>query len=338
MRLSFPANRSFGSRQRSLLSTLLPTRLPTLLTTFLTTLLTTLLPTRLRLDHKRRSLLLTLLIAIWRTSPAFATVPIVETDIPPVNALVAQVMGSLGTPRMLLDKGGDEHDMQLRPSQMRDLNAANLLIWVGPDLTPGLDQARAAAPALQSLELLDNPATLRRDYTAGGINPHAWLDPGNATEWIGLIEDRLALLDPEDAGTYHTNAVAARARIDKLDATLAAKLQPLNRRFVTYHDAYGYFAAHFHLPYAGGLAAGDAAAPGAARIAELHNAATQGTIACAFPEAQHDPGLITNLAQGSKLFVGPPLDPSGSTLPPGPDAYDTLMINLTDALLTCPNP
>ena len=50
-------------------------------------------------------------------TPALAEVPSVVTDIPPVHALVAQVMGDLGQPVLLLAKGADEHDFQLRPSQ-----------------------------------------------------------------------------------------------------------------------------------------------------------------------------------------------------------------------------
>ncbi len=269
--------------------------------------------------------------------PARAEVPVVETDIPPVAALVAQVMGSLGTPGMLLDKGGDEHDLQLRPSQMRALNEAQLLVWVGPDLTPGLEEARAAVPGLQSLALLDDPATHRLDYQGGGVNPHAWLDPANASVWAGLIGDRLGLLDPANAAIYHTNAMATQAEISILDDTLAAKLAPLTQSFVTYHDAYGYFTRRYHLTYMGGLAAGDAIPPGASRLSDVHAAAASGTIACAFPEVQHDPALIANLASGTKLFVGPPLDPVGSSLDPGPQAYDTLMTTLTDALLTCAN-
>jgi zinc transport system substrate-binding protein len=238
---------------------------------------------------------------------------------------------------MLLDKGGDEHDMQLRPSQMRDLAAAQLLVWVGPELTPGLETARRAAPGLQSLALLDDPATLPLDYAAGGLNPHAWLDPANASAWVSLIADRLAALDPANAATYAANAAQARTRIATLDAALAAKLAPLTQSFVTYHDAYGYLARHYHLPYAGGLAAGDAAPPGAARLSDLHAQAAKGTIACAFPEAQHDPALITNLAPGTALYTGPALDPVGSTLDPGPQAYDTLMTTLADALMTCAN-
>ena len=109
----------------------------------------------------------------------------------------------------------------------------------------------------------------------------------------------------------------------------------MTRPFVTHHDAYGYFTDHYHLPYKGGLAAGDAAPPGAARLADLHDMAAAGSIACAFPEAQHDPALIENLAQGTDLLVGPALDPVGSMLDPGPLAYDQLLTNLTDALLAC---
>ncbi|MBI1171581.1 zinc ABC transporter substrate-binding protein [bacterium] len=280
---------------------------------------------------------LTLVLALvlgLPTLPARAEVPRVQTDISPVAALVAQVMGDLGRPGLLLDKGGDEHDMQLRPSQRRDLAAATLLIWVGPELTPGLDQARAAAQ-VQSLALLDDPRTLRQDYAEGGLNPHAWLDPANAAIWIDLIAACLQALDPDHAATYRANAAAAQARIVTLDAALAAKLAPLKRPFVTYHDAYGYFARHYNLPYRGGLAAGDAAPPGAAQIARLHQDAASGAIRCAFPEAQHDPALIDSLAEGTGLFVGPPLDPVGSMLDPGPDAYDLLLTGLATALLAC---
>lgn len=275
------------------------------------------------------------LLLLLLSTPAMAQVPKVETDIPPIAALVAQVMGDLGTPGMLLDKGGDEHDLQLRPSQMRDLNSAQLLVWVGPALTPGLQTALDATPNLQSLTLLDDPVTKQIDYTEGGQNPHAWLDPTNASAWAGLIADRLAMLDPENAATYKANAAAAQTHIAELDADIARQLAALTQTFVTYHDAYGYFTNHYNLTSAGGLAAGDAAPPGAASLSDLRAKATDGTIACAFPEAQHDPALIVNLAEGTSVFIGPPLDPVGSTLDPTPQAYATLLTNLTKALLTC---
>jgi zinc transport system substrate-binding protein len=220
---------------------------------------------------------------------------------------------------------------------MRALNAAQLLVWVGPELTPGLDTARQSAPDLQSLALFDDPATLRQTYADGGPNPHAWLDPTNASLWLGLIAQRLSALDPDNAATYAANAATGQAQIAAMDADIARQLAPLTQTFVTYHDAYGYFTNRYDLHSAGGLAAGDAAPPGAARLSDLRAQAEAGEIMCAFPETQHDPALITNLAAGTALFVGPPLDPVGSTLDPTPQAYAQLMTTLTQSLLTCAN-
>ena len=267
--------------------------------------------------------------------PAFAEVPKVVTDIPPVTALVAQVMGDLGQPVQMLERGADEHDMQLRPSQVAALSQATLLVWIGPNLTPGLDTARQAAPDLVSLALLNDPATMRLDYDAGGINPHAWLDPNNAKAWLGPIATALAMQDPDHAPNYRANADKARLGLETLDTTLAARLEPIRARpFITYHNAYGYFATHYGLAYDGALALGDAALPGAARISALQQRALQDHVTCAFPEVQHDPALLAQFTDAG-VRLGPALDPVGALLDPGPDAYAILLTDLADALTTC---
>ena len=71
-------------------------------------------------------------------APARAEVPKVVTDVAPVQSLAALVLGDLGTPGVLVGNGSDPHDYQLRPSQMGALSGADLVIWVGPELTPWL--------------------------------------------------------------------------------------------------------------------------------------------------------------------------------------------------------
>ena len=292
---------------------------------------------------------------------AVAQVPMVITDIPPIHALVSQVMGDLGTPVLLLEKGADEHDFQLRPSQMTDITAANLVVWIGPDLTPWLQSALAAAPAgYMSLALIDLPETVtiaggedEYDHTAepgaveaeasaghdgdhhGGVDPHAWMDPQNAIYWVEMVAAELARQDPTNAATYQTNAVAAKARIAAMDAELQAMLAPVkDRPFVTFHAAYGYFVAHYDLTFAGSVAVGDASAPGAARLRALQKTMAGGVV-CAFPEVQHDPGLLFQLLDGTTVRAGAEIDPVGSSLPFGPNAYDTLMRSLATHLVDC---
>ncbi|MDG1281293.1 MAG: zinc ABC transporter substrate-binding protein, partial [Pseudorhodobacter sp.] len=89
----------------------------------------------------------------------------VITDIPPVHALVSSVMGDLGAPDLLLGKGGDTHDFQLRPSQAQALTEADLIIWVGPELTSWLDRALTGLEAdAPQMRLLAVPDTALQPY------------------------------------------------------------------------------------------------------------------------------------------------------------------------------
>ena len=261
--------------------------------------------------------------------PALAEVPSVVTDIPPVGSLVAQVLGDLGQPVVLLDKGADEHELALKPSQMAAVSGAGLVVWVGPELTHELGHALEAveAPKLALLPLAET-----QDYAEGGVNPHAWLSPGNAKLWLAAIAGQLSQIDPDHAATYAANAAAAAERVDALDAELKAKLAGV-KPFVTWHDAYGYYATAYGLPYLGGLASGEAHDPGAASVAALATRVEAGEVACLFPEAQHDPAMLTAIAD--KAMIGGALDPVGSDLDPVPGAWAELMTRLADGIATC---
>ncbi|MDZ4094252.1 MAG: zinc ABC transporter substrate-binding protein [Paracoccaceae bacterium] len=303
-----------------------------------------------------RSLAMTTLL----TGAALAEVPHVVTDIAPVHSLVTQVMGDLGRPDLLLDRGADPHSFQLRPRQAAGLADADLVVWIGPELTPWLDRALTGlAGKARVLTLLAQPETYRQDFgTKGGhdhmqeddhgaeaghdehahagTDPHAWLDPGNAGIWLGLIAADLARLDPENAATYAANAKAAQAGITALDAEVANLLTPVkDMPFVVGHDAYGYFSGHFALAVTGSIALGDAAAPGAARLVALQKELKTGQALCVFPEINHDPKLAARIIEGTAARLGGALDPAGTALEPGAELYGELLRGLAHKLTAC---
>jgi zinc transport system substrate-binding protein len=289
-----------------------------------------------------RAVLTFLLLA----TPALAKVPSVVTDIPPVQSLVAQVMGDLGQPVLLLAKGADEHDFQLRPSQARAVADADLVVWIGPELTPWLESAMdARTEGAAALELLHTEATSLQPYAVAegeeghdhdGTDPHAWLDPANAKVWLGLIAAELSRLDPEHAAIYAANAAAATEDISTLDTELATILAPMKGKpIVTFHAAYGYFAAHYGLTLVGSIAVGDAASPGAKHLQALRATMEAGAVLCIFPEIQHDPDLVRQLAEGTGAKTGGALDPVGSSLEPGPGAYAALLIGMARIIADC---
>lgn len=309
---------------------------------------------------------ISLTMASLAATTVFAEVPRVVTDISPVHSLVAQVMGDLGAPDLLLEPGADEHSFQLRPSQAAALNQAGVVFWVGPELTPWLERALKTVPdTVSQVALLRASGTATRDYGAAGtepapvdardngaetqataasdldrdsgaVDPHAWLSPANATAWVDVIAAELSRLDPENAATYAANAASAALSIAAADTAARAALAPVaDRPFVVAHDAYGYFTHTYGLTIAGALAEGDAAAPGAARVAALRDMVAAGGAVCLFPEPQHDPAVLEQLTEGGSARIGGALDPVGSTLAPGPQMYSALLTGIATTIATC---
>ena len=72
-------------------------------------------------------------------APALAA-PQVVTDLVPTGALVQEVMGDLAEVRVLLPQGASAHHYQMRPSDAQALQGADVVIWMGPELTPWLSR------------------------------------------------------------------------------------------------------------------------------------------------------------------------------------------------------
>ncbi len=278
-------------------------------------------------------------------SPAAAQTPSVLTDIPAVHSLVSQVMQGVDDPEILLDKGADPHSFQMRPSQARALSQADVLFFVGSELTPWLERAiEGVGIKGEAVSLLKTDGTHVRifkahesdeDEAGGSIDPHAWLAPDNAEVWLDVIATKLGAIDAENAELYQENARTAKARIDLLDADLTRMLTPMHDTpIIVFHDAYGYFADHFGLTIAGAVRNGDAATPGAAHLVKLRQIIAKSGIACAFGEEQHDPALLEALFADAKISIGV-LDPVGSSLEYGPDLYAELLRNMAQEIASC---
>ena len=96
---------------------------------------------------------------------AQADVPKVVTDIAPIQALVAKVMDGVGSSKQLLPANVSPHDYAMRPSEARALQNADLVVWVGAELTPMLeDSIESLAGAAATLELLHLNGTRELEF------------------------------------------------------------------------------------------------------------------------------------------------------------------------------
>jgi zinc transport system substrate-binding protein len=294
------------------------------------------------------------LAALALAAPAEAA-PRVVADIAPVHSIVARVMAGIGAPELIVGPGATEHGYALRPSEAGLLQKADLVVWVGPDLTPWLGETIASlaadaaivtledAPGIERLPLRDGGAFEPREHApegeAGHDHPvadgHLWLDPRNAVATARAVAAALGAVDPANAATYAANAAAFADDIASLSQEIAAQLAPVRGRpYIVFHDAFQYFEHGFDLPAAGSVALPDGSAPGAARIAEVQTRVREEGIVCAFTEPQFEPKLLATVIDGTPVRTGM-LDPIGATLAPGPDLYPALLRGLADALADC---
>ncbi len=118
-------------------------------------------------------LLLSSAILAALAAPASAAPPRIVADTAITGALVAQVLGDLGEPHVLLPSGASVHHYQMRPSDAQALQSAGLLVWFGPELTPWLDRAAGSSGTnAPQLKLLDANDVTLRSYAEDGHHEH----------------------------------------------------------------------------------------------------------------------------------------------------------------------
>ena len=321
-----------------------------------------------------RKLLTLSLCAALMGGTAYADAPKVAVDIAPVHSLVARVMDGVGTPDLIVQPGASPHAYSLRPSEAAALQNADLVFWIGPDLTPWLaDTIETLAPDAAVTALLEADGTIELEFREGALfeahddhdkeghddhddeghddhadeeaghdehdhgahDPHAWLSPQNAMTWLNVIAGQLSAADPDNAGAYFANAATGRTEIEALIGEVKATLDPVrDRQFVVFHDAYQYFEADFDFPASGAISIGDASDPSPARIAEIQGRIAEQGIDCVLAEPQFNPGLVATVLDGTQAQTGI-LDPLGSDLEPGQTLYPQLIRNLSTALAGC---
>ena len=293
-----------------------------------------------------RSLIAIGVIAGFFSPQGHTGVPAVAVDIPPVASLVRQVMGDLGQPRLIVPTGVSPHSYAMRPSQARTLQNADIVFWVGRDLTVGLARAiKALATNAVSVSLIDVPGITLLSFRHGatfethghnnGTDPHVWLDPENARVWLEVIAAELAKLDPDNASSYLHRARVGKDALTELIHHLSGQLARIRGRpFVVFHDAYQYFEHRFNIRAAGSIVLSEASDPGPVRITEIRDAVKNLEVKCVFAEPQFEPKLIATVIEGTDARSGM-LDPLGASLQAGPVLYSQLLRNLVRDLADC---
>jgi ABC-type Zn uptake system ZnuABC Zn-binding protein ZnuA len=224
-----------------------------------------------------------------------------------VGDFLRQVAGTRADVRQILHPNSDPHEYEPRPSDVKGLIDAKLVVRSGGDVDDWLDDlvdnAGTHAPVLT---LIDRVHTRSE---GDDVDPHWWQDPRNAELAVRAIRDRLAAVDPGGARTYERNAARYLHRLERLDRATAACIDRIpapGRKLVTTHDALGYYADRYGLEVIGAVlpSLSTQAQPSALDIQELVDQIERAGVKAIYPESSINPKLERAVARESGARVG----------------------------------
>lgn len=233
----------------------------------------------------------------------------IATTVAPITSIVANVVGDLADIVGIVPEGTNSHTFEPAPSVAAVLAEADVVFVNGLVLEePTKELAVANLPDDGVLCELGTSVLPVADYVfdfsfpleGGKPNPHLWTNPLMAEQYTLLVRDVLARMDPAHVAAYTANAEAFVERLDALDAAVRAATQtvePGNRKLLTYHDAYAYFARTYGWEVIGAIQPSSFDEPTAKEVAELIAQVSESGVPAIF---------------GSEVFPSPVLAQIGS--------------------------
>ena len=210
-----------------------------------------------------------------RASPeaaAPARLRIVST-VSPITNVIYNIAGERAEIVGIVPEGVNSHTYEPAPSDARQLSFSRMA-----PTTLRLAEANAKANAEIVLlgDLTISPDEYVFDFSfpaeEGNPNPHLWPNPFLTLKYAEIIRDKLSERDPANAAEYAANYARFEERIQALDEAIKATVASIpeeNRKLLTYHDSWAYFAPVYGMTVIGAIQPSDFAEPSARELVEI---------------------------------------------------------------------
>jgi zinc/manganese transport system substrate-binding protein len=257
--------------------------------------------------------------------------PRLVTSFLPAYCFAVNVAGDLAEVENLTPGSVSPHDLQLSPRELRRLGTADLVVVNGLELEPWLKRALEAQAGDHRPAVVELAAGLDRDLIRRGTapNPHVWLDPVLAAHAVTNVLLALQRSAPAHAARYALNARRYLGGLAQLDAQVQVALAPLKEEpFLTWHDAFPYFARRYGLRLAGVIEPIPDVEPSPRELSQVHRTIRAQGVRVIFTE----PRSVSRWAQQIARDTGVALAELDTleTGPLSPTAYeDGMRRNLT---------
>ncbi|WP_367165426.1 zinc ABC transporter substrate-binding protein ZnuA [Kosakonia cowanii] len=308
--------------------------------------------------HKN-TLLCAALSAAFLTLTAQSANAAVVTSLKPLGFIASAITDGVTTTEVILPDGASEHDYSLRPSDVKRLQNADLLFWVGPEMEAFMVRSAQQVPAQKQVVMAqldgvksqlmkgadedkhegheghDHDENSEHHHHHGEYNMHLWLSPEIARLSAVAIHDKLVEVMPQSRAKLDANLKAFEASLAQADKQVGNELAPLKGKgYFVFHDAYGYFEKQYGLTPLGHFTVNPEIQPGAQRLHEIRTQLVEQKAVCVFAEPQFRPAVVEAVARGTSVRMGT-LDPLGIGIKLGKESYPQFLTQLSSQYASC---
>lgn len=242
----------------------------------------------------------------------------------------------------ILKPGTDPHVYEPIPADSQALEKANLILYNGYNLEPGLIKLmNATGIQARKIAIGEVAKPLQLDKGKGKIvpDPHVWGNVQNVILMVNAIRDALIELSPEEKEKFTQNAARLTGELQQLDQWIKVEIKtiPANKRkLITTHDAFQYYAHAYNIAIVGTLIGiSTEEQPSAQTVKKLVEAVKNAGVPAIFAETTINPALINTVAEESRVKLAPKSlysDSIGAIGSDG-DSYIKMMVANTRAIV-----
>ena len=271
----------------------------------------------------------------------------VVTSVKPIHLITQELTTGVADSSYIIPAGASPHDYALRPSDIKRIKTADLVIWFGHDLEPFLEKLLKDKKEVMTLSQLDSVDY--RSYQSGhdevghdhhghdhhGLDPHFWLGPKQSKAVAKAITAQLIQRDPLHQAEYQSNLSRFQLSVDKAIEQISADLAAIQGHgYFVFHDAYGYFEEAFSLNNLGHFTVSPDRKPGAKTLIGIRNKLKADNVYCVFSEPQFKPSVIESVTRGTDVARGK-LDPLATDIEEAVGAYAKFISGLGQEFERC---
>ena len=241
----------------------------------------------------------------------------IVTSVAPITNIVQNIGGEKINLIGLVPEGVNSHTFDLVPSDAIKINNADLIIIDGLNLETEIEEIANNAIAKNSkihlLKLGDNTvdkADWIFDFSfpkeKGDPNPHLWLNVDYAIKYANLTRDKLIEIDPFNSKYYTENSKKYTKLLKQLDNGIKKSIMtipPENRKLLTYHDSWAYFAPRYGMTVIGAIQPSDFGEPSAKDVADLIDQVRAEKVPAIFASEVFPTNIIDQIAKEGNITV-----------------------------------